>query len=143
MAEQRFCTNCSAQIDSGSSFCPSCGNVTGNTALAKTTGHIKYRNMWVRVLYLILTLGIYSIYWFYVTLRELEVGNGKERSGWLWAVLYIVPFVNLIAYWRHSFEYAEFVEEKYPGIAIFILWIVFSPVVWFLVQSDLNKAAQR
>ena len=51
------------------------------------------------------------------------------------------PLANLFAYWHHSSEYAQFVDNKYPGIAIFILWIVFAPVVWFLVQSDLNRAA--
>lgn len=99
--------------------------------------------MWVRVLYFILTLGIYGIYWYFATLEELQVANGKERSGCLWTILFLVPILSLIANWKHSFEYAEFVDDKYPGIAIFILWIVFSPVVWFLVQSDLNRAAQR
>jgi hypothetical protein len=39
-------------------------------------------------------------------------------------------------------EYAEFVDNKYPGIAVFILWILFAPAVWFLVQLDLNRAAR-
>lgn len=143
MAEQRYCTNCSAQIESGASFCSACGHASQTlaAAAARFTGHIKYRNMWVRVLYFILALGLYGIYWFFVSLEELQVANDKEKSGCLWTFLSILPVLSLFAYWRHSFEYAEFVDEKYPGIAIFILWIVFSPVVWFLVQSDLNRAA--
>ena len=43
--------------------------------------------------------------------------------------------------WDYSFLYSEFVSQKYPGIAIFLLGLVFSPVVWFLVQNDLNQAA--
>ena len=38
---------------------------------------------------------------------------------------------------------ADFVAEKYPGIGIFVLWLLFSPAVWFLVQSDLNRVANR
>ncbi len=108
----------------------------------KRTEHIKRRNMVVQVILFIVTLTIYSIYWFYVTYRECSVGNGKEENqGCLWVFLYVIPIANLFAIWRHSMEYAEFVDEKYPGIAIFILWIVFAPVVWFLVQRDLNGAA--
>ena len=143
MADQRFCTNCGAEIEAGSSFCSSCGHATGSTSSARFTSHIKYRNMWVAVAYFILTLGLYSIYWYFSTLEELQVANGKEKSGCLMTFLLFVPFLGLISYWQHSFEYADFVDEKYPGIAIFILWLVFAPVVWFLVQSDLNRVAQR
>lgn len=73
----------------------------------------------------------------------MTTANGKdEGSGCLWTFLLLIPIADLFAVWRHSMEYAEFVDGKYPGIAIFILWIVFAPVVWFLVQSDLNRAAQ-
>lgn len=105
--------------------------------------HIKYRNMVVQVLLFIITLTLYGIYWFYVTYNETSRANGKtEANGCLWTILFLIPIANLFAIWKHSFEYAEFVDNKYPGIAIFILWLVFAPVVWFLVQSDLNRAAR-
>jgi hypothetical protein len=108
----------------------------------RRTGHIKYRNMIVQVLLFIVTLGIYGLYWYYVTYNELRQANGKDDSpGCLWTILLLIPIANLFSYWFHSFEYAEFIHDRYPGIAIFILWIVFAPVVWFLVQWDLNKAA--
>ena len=106
------------------------------------TDHIKYRNMFVQVLLFIITLGIYSICWFYVTFNELNTANGKEASGCLWTILLFVPIANWFAQWKHSMEYAEFVSDKYPGIAIFILWLVLSQAVWFLVQLDLNRAAR-
>ena len=105
--------------------------------------HIKYRTMIVQVLLFIITLGIYGIYWFYATYNEMYRPNGKvEGNGCLWTIVSLIPIANLFAYWKHSAEYAEFVDNKYPGIAIFILWLVFSPVVWFLVQLDLNRAAR-
>jgi hypothetical protein len=109
----------------------------------KRTDHIKYRNMVVQVLLFIITLGIYGIYWFFVTYQEMLRGNGKdEGSGCLWTFLTLIPIAQYFSFWKHSMEYAEFVDNKYPGIAIFILWLVFSPVVWFLVQMDLNRAAR-
>ena len=105
--------------------------------------HVKYRNMVVQVLLFIITLGIYGIYWFYVTYKETSRANGKtEANAFLWTILFLIPIASFFAAWKHSMEYAEFVDNKYPGIAIFILWIVFAPVVWFLVQSDLNRAAR-
>ncbi len=108
----------------------------------KRTDHIKYRNMVVQVILFIITLSIYGIYWFLVTFNELNRANGKEASGCLWTLLTLIPIAQYFAFWKHSMEYAEFVDNKYPGIAIFILWLVFPPVVWFLVQMDLNRAAR-
>ena len=45
------------------------------------TGHIKRRNMVVQVILLIVTLGIYAIYWFHVTLNELYQANGNQAVG--------------------------------------------------------------
>ena len=149
----RFCHNCAAIMESASRFCSNCG--AANPLLATSnagsgsaggpirTDHIKYRNMWVQVLLSIITLGIYTIYWFHVTLGELYKANGHEdRRRWLWTLLYIIPLAQFFAYWHQGYQYDQFVSGKYPGIAIFILWIVFGPVVWFLVQRDLNQAAK-
>ncbi len=148
---REFCTNCGQRLEAGASFCASCGAATSPQGGPRATvdmpvgrtAHIKYRNMVVQVVLAIVTFGIYTIYWYYVTLDELHRANGKAEGAGMWTLLSIIPLVNLIAQWHHSFEYARFVDDKYPGIAIFILWIVFSPVVWFLVQSDLNRAAPR
>ena len=104
--------------------------------------HIKHRNMVMQVILTIITLGIYAIYWFYASLGELHRANGKEGGGCLWTILALIPIAHLFAWWHYSHEYAAFIRGKYPGIAIFILWIVFPPVVWFLVQLDLNRAAR-
>ena len=47
------------------------------------TDHIKYRNMLMQVLLFIVTLGIYAIYWYYVTSKELHVANGKNEGAGL------------------------------------------------------------
>lgn len=148
-----FCSTCGAVMETSSGFCSNCGAANPRMATAAAgysgaagrpvrTDHIKRRNMWVQVLLAIVTLGIYTIYWFHVTLGELYRANGNEEgSGCLWTILYVIPIAQLFAYWHQSYEYDKFINGKYPGIAIFILWIIFPPVVWFLVQRDLNAAA--
>ena len=145
-----FCSNCGSLVEGNARFCPSCGaanpRLTGGSLAAaapRRTDHIKYRNMVMQVILSIITLGIYTIYWFHVTLGELYRANGRaDEKRWLWTLLYIIPIAQFFAYWHQGHEYARFVEEKYPGIAIFILWLVFGPAVWFLVQQDLNRAAR-
>ena len=149
-----FCSSCGAVMEITASFCSNCGaanprtsNVRadngGNAGGPLRAAHIKRRNMWVQVLLFIITFTIYGIYWFHVTLGELYRANGTEdRRRWLWTILYIIPIAQLFAYWHQGYEYDKFVDGKYPGIAIFILWIVLFPVVWFLLQRDLNAAAE-
>ena len=105
------------------------------------TAHIKKRNVVMVIVLSVITLGIYAIYWYYSTLKELHQANGKADSALKWTLIMFIPIIGLLSAWHHSSEYAEFVDGKYPGIAIFILWLVFVPVVWILVQSDLNRAA--
>ncbi len=163
----RLCSQCGEQLEQGANFCAHCGadasaterpepTVTGAadtsatgrpeptvTGGAKATDHIKYRNMVMQVVLVIVTFGIYALYWFYVTLDELHKANGKTDGSGMWTFLSLVPIAQYFAYWRHANEYTEFVDEKYPAIGIFILWIIFPPAVWFLVQSDLNRVAKR
>jgi hypothetical protein len=98
--------------------------------------------MIVQVGLFLVTLGLYSIYWYYATLKELHVANGKDDSPVLWTVLLIVPIANLLAWWHYGSEVESFTNDKYPGFAIFIVWIIFAPIVWVLVQMELNKVAK-
>ena len=166
-SSNRFCSNCGEELEQGANFCAHCGTATSSqerpgassqggaqspapgrpapafTGSVRATGHIKYRNMIMQVVLVIVTLGIYALYGFYVILGELHKANGNSEGSGLWTVLSLIPFIQYFAYWHYSNEYTEFVNEKYSAIAIFLLWVIFSPAVWFLVQSDLNSAANR
>jgi len=111
------------------------GNVYSNTS-------VKYRSMGVQIGLMIITLGIYSIYWFLVTARELQyLAQDEDASPELWTVLLFVPIVSLYSLYKYSQLYEKWNHGKYELWLVFVLWIVFSPAVWFLVQSDLNKVA--
>ncbi len=45
------------------------------------TSHVKRRNMVVQVILMIVTFGIYAIYWFHVTLNELYRASGNQAVG--------------------------------------------------------------
>ena len=149
-----FCSSCGSMMETTAGFCSNCGAAnprmapvapgsSGTSRGPVRTDHIKRRNMWMQVLLFIITLTIYGIYWFHVTLGELYRANDTEdKRRWLWTILYIIPIAQLFAYWHQGQEYDKFINGKYPGIAIFILWIIFPPAVWFLMQRDLNAAAE-
>jgi len=103
---------------------------------------VKYRSMGKQIGLMIITLGIYSIYWFLVTARELQyLAQDEDASPELWTVFLFIPIANWYAQFKYSQLYEKWNQGRYEVWLIFILWIVFSPAVWFLVQSDLNKVA--
>ena len=106
------------------------------------TDHIKNRNMIMQVVLFIITLGLYAIYWFYSTLKELHIANGKDPGAAMWTIFLFIPILNWFSYWHYSSEFAAFGNDKFPALVMFLAWIVFAPIVWILVQMDLNRAAE-
>ena len=102
---------------------------------------IQQRNMAMQVLLVIVTLGIYTIYWFYVTSKEMIEHKKLEGSAGLWTVLYILPLVNLYAYYKQGEAVEALTDGALNKWIIFILWIVFAPAAWFITQTELNKRA--
>ncbi len=104
---------------------------------------IKRRNMLAQILLFIVTLGLYSIYWFYVTSKEMVAYKNLNGSPVLWTILVFVPFGSLFSYWKHGKAVVEISEGRYPFIVIYVLWLFFSPAVWLLTQLELNKLAEE
>jgi hypothetical protein len=98
--------------------------------------------MWAQVGIIIITLGLYSVYWFYQTSREMaELARDHRAEPALWTILLFIPFAGLYSYYKHG----ELFEKVEPGHfnrwILWLLWIFFSPAVWLLVQLELNKRA--
>ena len=105
---------------------------------------VKFRNMWVQVLLVIVTFGLYGFYWFYQTADELKiVANDSEASPVLWTILLFIPLLNFYALYKYSELYEKVCTEKINKWIIFILSFSFVPAVWFLVQKDMNNLAQQ
>ena len=79
---------------------------------------IKRRNMWMQVILAIVTLGIYAIYWFYVTSKEMVEHKNLDGSPGLWTSLLFVPFGALYSYWKHGKAVEAVTDKRYTGILI-------------------------
>jgi len=102
---------------------------------------IERRNMAMQVVLFIITLGIYAIYWFYVTSREMVEYKKLTGSPAVWTLLMFVPLINLYSYYKHGEAVEALTDGTINKWIMFILWIVFSPAVWFITQTELNKRA--
>ena len=102
---------------------------------------IKRRNLAMQVLLMIVTLGLYSIYWFYVTSKEMIEYKTLDGSAALWTLLSIIPLLNLYAEYKQGEAVEALTEGSINRWIIFILWLIFSPAVWFITQTELNKLA--
>lgn len=97
----------------------------------------------VQLLLMVVTFGLYSFYWFYQTCAELKaVTKDAEAAPTLWTILLFVPFGTIYSFYKQGELFEKACSEKLNKWVIFILWLVFPPAVWFLVQRDLNKFAQ-
>jgi hypothetical protein len=103
---------------------------------------IKYRSMPLQVLLVIVTFGIYILYWFYQTACELrDSSDDRTASPGLWLILLFVPFGAFYSHYKYSELYEKWSPDHFQKWLLWVLWIVFAPAVWFIVQSELNRKA--
>ena len=103
---------------------------------------IRNRSMFVQVLLMIVTFGIYGIYWFYSVACEMrDASRSQDASPALWTVLLFVPFGAFYSIYKFGQLYERWAPDHFNRWLIFVLYLVFSPAVWFVVQSELNRAA--
>jgi len=103
---------------------------------------VKYRQMGRQVGLVIITIGIYIIYWYYQTAMELKYLNKDPNANpALWTILLFVPFGAIYSHYKYASLWEMVSSDRLNRWILFILWIVFSPAVWFIVQSELNRRA--
>ena len=104
---------------------------------------VKRRNPMTQIVLFIVTFGIYGIYWFYVTSREMVEYKKLGGSPGLWTVLLFVPFGALYSYWKHAQALEALTDERYPRLLVWVIWLFLSPAVWAITQIELNKLASE
>lgn len=93
----------------------------------------------MQVLLSVVTLGFYSLYWWYSASTELQAALDADYDPALRTIGLFVPLYNLVALWRFSHDAAAVTDQDGP--VLFLLFIVLPPAGWFLVQSGINQKA--
>jgi hypothetical protein len=123
------------------------------------SGDAKIRNLWIVALLLIVTFGIYYLFWYYLIKRELrDFGAAQDRTlasispalgvlamtiGWF---ILVPPFVSAWRAVRHV-QLAERLGGIQPqhainhtlGFLLFVLGFLFFPIEVFYLQLHLNR----
>ena len=62
-------------------------------------------------------------------------------SAGLLTVLTLIPLLEIYAFYKQGEAVEALTEGTINRWILFLLWFVFSPAVWFITQSELNKRA--
>ena len=102
----------------------------------------RHRNPWAIILWMILTLGIYGLYWIYISFAEVHARRGKGVSGLVGLLLALIPVSIFLLPSYIGDMYAENGKVK-PLTGLTGLWALVplvGSVVWlFKVQNRLNE----
>ena len=102
---------------------------------------IKNRNLAVQILLTIVTLGIYAIYWYYVSYSEMNEYRNLGENPVIWTIFLFIPLLSFISMYKHAEAVEALTEGSINKLLLFILWLVFAPAAWFITQLELNKRA--
>ena len=99
---------------------------------------VKERNPIMVIILSMCTCGIYMLYWIWDTSKELI-----ELKAELPALLHIiVPGLNLYFMYKYLEEWHRIVKYEQDFIMVLVIMFVFSPIVIYWVQTELNKLAK-
>ena len=98
---------------------------------------MQHRDPIMVILLSIITLGIYSLFWYVATKNEMNAKGAQIPTAWL----IIIPFVNIWWYWKFC-EGVELVTNKGMGVAVafLLLWLL-GTIGEAIIQNELNKVA--
>lgn len=97
------------------------------------------RSMGKSILFMIISLGLYGIYWIHQYHVELKAELGADYNPTMRTVGLIIPFYNLLVMWKTSQD-TEKALDKSAGL-MFALWLFIAPIWWFMLQSEINERA--
>lgn len=106
-----------------------------------TMTRIKYRSLWKQVLLTIVTLGLYPFYWFHVINVEMCAYLKREENIFLWTLFFGFPPLCFYSCYKQGELYEQISQGEINRWLLFVLWIVFPPAVWFILQKRMNEIA--
>jgi hypothetical protein len=120
--------------------------MAGSTSAAGARGPIgETRSIGLSILWMILTLGIYGIYWVYKTQEEIKRYSGHGVGGVLGLVIYILipPVTFFVVPSEVRYMYEDMDGGTSPVRGIYGLWFllpILGSIIWFVqVQGAVNR----
>lgn len=98
---------------------------------------VKKRNVALVYVLMIVTLGLYGIYWFVSTKNEMNRMGAKIPTAWL----LIIPIANIFLSYKYCEGFATVVKKDSQTLLWFIIWFFVGIIMPAIVQSELNKIA--
>lgn len=99
---------------------------------------VTQRSLGVMILLMIITLGLYIIYWFVATKLELNRLGAKIPTSWL----FIIPIVNFYFLYKFAEAFTIFIlKDESQKISFFLLVTLLMPVGMIICQYNMNKIA--
>lgn len=100
---------------------------------------MRERNPLLVIVLSLVTLGIYFLYWFYDTNCQFkdELDDGSHPG--LRTLAIFVPLLNILAIYKHT-KSAQEATDGHDWLLTFLAYLVFGPIAWFVIQSDINDA---
>lgn len=86
---------------------------------------------------MIITLGIYAIYWAVSTKNDINSLGAKIPTAWL----LIIPIANLYWMYKYCEGFSERVKKDDNAVLWFILSVFVGIIMPAIVQSELNSLA--
>ncbi len=100
------------------------------------------RRSWLGMICLALaTFGLYAIYWFYDTSREIIAATGERSSAALWTILLFIPFGHFFAAYFYGRAFEKLTAGKVNGLLLTLLLSFFPLLGWIVAQMELNERA--
>lgn len=100
---------------------------------------IKERNLAVVYLLTFCTFGVYFLYWVVSTKRDINSRGGDIPTTWIC----LIPFAGIYYWYKYTDSFATHVKKDGNGIMYFLLALFLGIVMPAIVQSELNKLAQK
>ena len=100
---------------------------------------IQKRDIVVVYLLTFITFGIDGIYWEVKTKEEINSLGGDIPTAWL----LIIPIANIYWLYKYADAYSKFVKKDNNGVLWFIVFWLIAIIMPAIVQSDLNKIAEK
>lgn len=110
----------------------------------------KIRPTGIAILLCIVTVGFYSLYWYYATHEEMKKHSGEGLGGVV--ALLLAIFVGIVSPYLQSHEVGNLYERRgqaKPVSALTGLWVfpgivlVVGPIVWFVKTNGALNAYWR